>query len=292
MKNKLARFVEAVKSLQEGQLLQKSFADNLTANTSETFQFKVPTGRGDGYGFSVSFTGSIANLLPVTFTVSINGKAVNIDQPAIAYAINTRQEENTAGTSRLPKTMVLLPEGAIIDILVNTGALGVIGSSIIFNAFFTKKFLPMDTEFNLVQFFQHTVSAGSFGKKTFILPTARGRVVGISLITNNLEDDIDAFDSEATLSINGVELLEDYSPIEYLFTQNFMNINNWVVNIEGGAAMQSEMNNQNSNDINLGFFIFFNEALAPKRERGIRKHTESLVSKPSQAVEEGEAGRR
>ena len=266
-----AQFFEDVLSLSQDQLLQQTFSTLLTANSIETLKIKTPIGRGIGYAFSVSFTGKIDDLPNVFFTLLVNGKEVNTDLPATAFSlyqtVGIIGSAISSGASRIAKTEYIIPEGAIVTIRTNTGAI-FSPVHMILDGYFTDKFMPYDVPITYKQYFQLSLNAGVSGSENFTIPTARGRIVGLSVLTNSASELIDNPLSGTNLSINGILLLDNYNPSKYFNSSNQLYTNNWIVNIRGGSILNISMDNQNGNQVNVGCTLYFSEKLEKEVKSG------------------------
>jgi len=268
------RFFKDVESLNEGQLLTSTSNDALEADKVVTFTQKVPTGRGDIKGFAVSFAGIQANLEKITFDFSVNGKEVYTDMPASAFGIAQNDVGVWAvstGASRIVKMAYVIPESAIIRVKVTTGTIGGGGFERVFvTGYFTKLFIPQQMYFNLEQHFQITAKAGTITSQDFILPTERGRIVGLSLLFNASVGVLNTLDMTADIFINGIAIFQNVTPTRYFATNNQLGTNNWIVNIQGGAVLTILFTNNDIIDLLFGVTAYFNEELGSKRDPELR----------------------
>jgi len=259
------RFLKSVKSLNEGQLLQRQDSFTLTASKVESFDLRIVVGRGEVHSFWVFFTGDISDMPAISYSVLVNGKEVNADLPALASFIDTGATSlsQTTGTARIVKTMFKIPEGAKMTVRVTTGALGQ-PTNLFMNQFFTNKFFPKRMPITLIQNFEAIYTGASQSVNRFNIPARRGRIVGLSIFTNIDSGDLGNSSGGMVVLINGVTIIENVSEVQFLTGANMLETNNWIVNIKGGGVLTVSYNNRNGEDVRVGITLFFSELLSSK----------------------------
>jgi len=260
------KFFEQVKSLNEGQLLQQTSSNRVNPDTIETFDARVVIGRGDIKAFVIWFAGDVGDLRRISYTFRVNGKSVNEDLPALAYRIDPQaalDTGETTGTGRIVKTIFPIPGGAKTALEVTSGAI-TNTVDVFVCGFFTDFFIPRKMTFNLIQNFEFEFPDTTNTTKRFVIPAARGRVVGLSVFMNEAANFVDKPNSNLTVQVNGVTLLENVSPAQFLSTMNMEEMNNWIVNIAGGGTITISLDNASNNPLFIGVTLFFSEELASK----------------------------
>jgi len=274
-------FIKNVESLAEGQFLTSSTARRVTSDSTETSRVRVTTGRGDIKSFQVVFVSASAwdDIFDLTFTVSINGKETNIDLPAQQYFMSVgvgAGEGRFSGSGHRQKTVFHVPEGSIVEVKTIAGNLGIAVVHIWIIGYFTDLFIPRDPFINLKQHFALTVPDGVDGQERFVLPTARGRIVGMSLFTGIADiSQIFDFDTGGNILINGVLIHENY-PI-WMFTSQLQwyLVNNWLINFEGGSVLNILFNNTpNGEPMKIGVTLYFSEMMSSKYRKADRGQRE------------------
>jgi len=275
-KEGIEHYLKAVETLNEGQLLQQTAEFLIVQDKTQTFDIRAQTGRGDVYGFMVWFVGLTTDLSDIFYSVLINGNEVNVDLRALAYSVNflVGVDENlSTGTGRITKSIYRIPESSTVTIEVTAAAIG--GPQKVFmfiNSYYTTKFIGRRMGFNLTQNFQSIFVSGTQTQKTFLIPAQRGRIVGLSCFLNQDPSQIDRPEAGFKVELNGILVLENVMPVQFLNHMNMMEANNWIVNVDGGGLLRVTMDNLNGEDVRIGITLYFSDKLPTKRATGtVRK---------------------
>lgn len=261
-KKRFDRLAAQVSKVAHGQLLQLTGQRNVVASVTQTDTFEIPIGRGNVVGFSLhySFLTVAASFLG-SYDIFINGKAICRNNQ---YAQCTTSRGGSSGTHIM---MIDIPEGATVDVVSSSGAFAGLGA-LAMDFLFTEPMLPVRGNYDYRELFNNEFPVGAETSVDFRLPAERGDIVGLELFTRNilgnLENDLT---TRATLSVNGVNLIEDFNPRRYLPIQEVLGINGWVVNIKGGATMNLRYNNNQLVVIDIGVYVYFKQGIGKKQRK-------------------------
>ncbi len=247
--------------MRDDQLLTASTVGRVTADITDTFPVRVPTGRGKVHSLSWYFIGEDFELKNVFINILVNGNLLVKNYPALFGRLSRDPDRPWVGSSRIARVLVDIPEASVITVETVAGSIGDV--TLIFNGYFTSNFIiQSQARFTYQQYFQFTHLDNSSKTLKDVLPTARGRIVGITPMPNIDPVSLSAqTEADATLSINGKSILEGYSPFQYMFQQQSILTNNFMVNIAGGSVIESRFNNQSGQDQNIGYMIYFDETI-------------------------------